>query len=114
MGHHTACEKGSCLHRLRNTAILCEHMFTVCMSMEGRCGTYFRENNMEIKGVCHILYPYLLQTVQQEQEETNCSCTENNDTNADKESRQRGCIDCFQAVQSNGAHGMFNNHNNAG
>ena len=93
MGRHTACEKSSCLYKFRDSGIF-EDMCSVCQSMEGRCRTYFTKHNIEIRGVCHILHPYLLPTVQreqkqeQEQEETNSNRTENIYTNADKENKQ--------------------------
>ena len=107
MAIHTQCEKGSCLYKLRKTMILREDMCSVCKEMEGRSTTYFKNHNMEIKGVCHSLHPHLAS----QQNATD------NETDTDKENRPQQNpvrMERFDACPANGSHQLRLNRKDAG
>ena len=77
-------------------------MCSVYKEMDGRSRTYFVNNNMNIKGVCHALHPYLVP----QQNNTN------NDINTDIENRpprNHICKDRFNACPAGGAHQLTQN-----
>ena len=82
--------------------ILHQDMCLVCKEMDGRSRTYFVDNNMNIKGVCHALHPHLVP----QQNNTN------NDINTDIENRpprNHIRIDRFNSCPAGGAHQLRQN-----
>jgi hypothetical protein len=71
MSYLTPCENYWCLWRVRKTTILAEVMCAVCKMMGGKTKTYFKHNSIDIKQMCHKLFPNLVLIAQHGQGDRN-------------------------------------------